>query len=182
MRKQNKFILLFCALLLASCANNNMDNHNEQNVVTSEFNPQRWLAEGKIALRYPYCRKNRACEEKAINAGIEWTHVKQSETLAIIDPLGQEQMRIHYDNGSIVVRENQKDKAMSREELNREVGVPLPLESLASWVTTPRQEESFEADGWKVELRDWQGAYYRSIRLKQKDYQMRLVVQKMFVI
>jgi len=71
---------------------------------------------------------------------------------------------------------------MSKEELAKEVGLPVPLESIANWLITQRSDESFNADGWQVDVRDWQGAYYRSIRLKQKDYQMKLVVQKMTTI
>jgi outer membrane lipoprotein lolB len=180
MTRKNKLAAFGLTLLLAGCAQTPPADENV--TYTATLNPQHWRAEGKIALRYPECHHNRGCEDKGVNANMAWTHHNQDELLVITDPFGQERMRIDYRGGVINVREGTREEVMSKEELAKEVGLPVPLESIANWLITQRSDESFNADGWQVDVRDWQGAYYRSIRLRQKDYQMKLVVQKMTTI
>ena len=168
-------------LLLAGCAQTPPPDTTQPQVYVA-FNPQRWLAEGKIALRYPECSKVHGCKEKSVMATAAWTHQNKTEMLVLSDPMGQERMRITYANGVVNVREGSRERSFNREDMIREMGIPLPFESLAAWLTTKRADETFNAEGWHVELSDWQGTHYRSIRLRQKDYQTRLVVQNIYAI
>ena len=156
MTRKNKLAAFGLALLLAGCAQTPPADENV--TYTATLNPQHWRAEGKIALRYPECHHNRGCEDKGVNANMAWTHHNQDELLVITDPFGQERMRIDYRGGVINVREGTREEVMSKEELAKEVGLPVPLESIANWLITQRSDESFNADGWQVDVRDWQGA------------------------
>ena len=182
-RKNNKNTIraLALALLLAGCAQTPPTAATQPQGYVA-FNPQRWLAEGKIALRYPECSKVHGCKEKSVMATAAWTHQNKTEMLVLSDPMGQERMRITYGNGVVSVREGSQERSFNRADMIREMGMPLPFESLAAWLTTKRADETFDAEGWHVELGDWQGTHYRSIRLRQKDYQTRLVVQNMYAI
>lgn len=145
---------------------------------TYSFNPQHWYAEGKVALRYPMCRPKVGCEEKGIIAGLTWNHKQQDEKITLFDPLGQENLQINYLNGKIYLRENLRQREITPATLTREIGIPLPLDSLADWISKKTDTPDFSADGWKITLSDWTGYYYRKMTLIQKDYYLRLNIKK----
>ena len=149
-------------------------------VVYVAFNPAQFEADGKMAMRYPRCPQYRACEEEAVNVGLRWIHNGQREILSLYDPMGQEAMAIDYHNGTATVREKGKTRRLTREEMIADFGLPVPFEAMAGWITTQRDTPEFEEQGWKVRLTDWQGHYYRSMRVDQAPYHMRVIIDAMY--
>lgn len=176
---------LCAALIVGGCASAVPplpEADSEAPVAYVAFNPAHFQADGKMAMRYPRCSKYRACEEEAVNAGLRWIHSGGREILSLYDPLGQEAMAIDYHNGVATVRENGKTRQVTREEMVADFGLPVPFEAMAGWLTTQRREGEFEEQGWKVRLADWKGHYYRSMRVDQAPYHMRVIVDDIYAL
>lgn len=177
MNNKRKIVFkLGAVLLLGGCAHR--DFVPESN--THTFNPKHWYADAKLALRYPMCRPKVGCEEKGISAGLTWNHLPQNEKITLFDPLGQENLQIHYIKGRIYLREHLRQREITPAALAKEIGIPLPLDALAGWISHKTDTPEFSADGWKITLADWNGNYYRKITLLQKEYYLRLIIKKMY--
>lgn len=181
----SKSLALLAALTLAGCASappaaDTADK--DAPVVYVAFDPDHFQADGKMAMRYPRCNKYRGCVDEAVNVGMRWIHSGGREILSLYDPLGQEAMAIDYHSGQATVRENGKVRQLTRDEMVADFGLPVPFEAMAGWVTTQRDNTSFEEQGWKVRLADWKGHYYRSMRVDQAPYHMRVIIDEMYPI
>lgn len=179
-----KALLLTAALALTACTHvpERTPVDPDAPVVYVEFNPAAFQADGKMAMRYPRCSQYRACQDEAVNVGLRWIHSGSREILALYDPMGQEAMAIDYNGGAATVREKGKTRYLTRDEMVADFGLPVPFESMAGWITTQRDVTDFEEQGWKVRLTDWKGHYYRSMRVDQAPYHMRVIIEDMYPI
>lgn len=183
--RSNKTLLaLAAALLITGCTAVPSRPKAEPGaeVVYVAFDPNHFQADGKMAMRYPRCSKYRACEEEAVNVGLRWVHSDTREILSLYDPLGQEAMAIDYHNNLATVRENGKVRQLTRDDMIADFGLPVPFEAMAGWITTERPDTEFSEQGWKVRLADWKGHYYRSMRVDQPPYHMRVIIEDVYPI
>lgn len=175
---------LAAALLLAACTGSPppVQTDPDAPVVYVEFDPNHFQADGKMAMRYPRCNQHRGCEDEAVNVGMRWIHSGGREILSLYDPMGKEAMAVDYNGGTATVRENGKTRQLTRDQMVADFGLPVPFESMAGWVTTKRDVEEFSEEGWKVRLADWKGHYYRSMRVDQAPYHMRVIIDEVYPI
>ena len=95
--------------------------------------------------------------------------------------MGKEHLGLTYQPGGLVeMREaNKAPRQMTLPELSAYLTIPLPLDKLPQLLVDQRNEEKFEFDGWQVENTEWQGYFYRSVKLRQKDYFIKIIVNEM---
>lgn len=181
-RSSKTLLVLAAALTVAGCAStpSRPEAGPGTEVVYVQFDPDHFQADGKMAMRYPRCNKHRGCEDEAVNVGLRWMHSGGREILSLYDPLGQEAMAIDYHNNVAIVREKGKVRQVTREEMVADFGLPVPFEAMAGWITTERADTEFSEQGWKVRLADWKGHYYRSMRVDQAPYHMRVIIDDVY--
>lgn len=144
---------------------------------SAPFDPNAFLAQGKIALRYPHCPPRRSCEEKGLSASFDWQH-QNGDSLTLYDPLGQVQLIIERHDQQITLTENGQRRTINTDQLAAEIGIALDFHSLHSLIFTQQPSPTFEQNGWQVSVKDWQGQHYRNLRLRQNDHQLRLLIYR----
>lgn len=169
-RKAWRIIVLGCITLALGCASAPLIDHS----ISSE----RWLAEGRIALKYPFCREFRACEARAVNATFAWQHLNDRDLLTLFDPSGQAQLHLDYQGERVKVRDAQQEQWLSKDELASRLGVALPLDDVAQWLRMPHENEQWQSAGWQVRTQDWRGSYYRRLTMTREDYRVRLLIDE----
>lgn len=153
----------------------------EVGAVVSTFDKTNWTAMGKIALAYPSCGQGTECSRRSMSGTLRWEHRPGSELIQVFDPMGKEHLGLTYQPGGLVeMREaNKAPRQMTLPELSAYLTIPLPLDQLPQLLVEQRNEEKFEFDGWQVENSEWQGHFYRSVKLRQKDYFIKIIVNEM---
>lgn len=173
------------ALLLTACAPKQKPvvSGGEPSTVTTAgaFDKTNWTAMGKIALAYPSCGQGTECSRRSMSGTLRWEHKPGSELIQVFDPMGKEHLGLTYQPGGLVeMREaNKAPRQMTLPELSAYLTIPLPLDKLPQLLVDQRNEEKFEFDGWQVENTEWQGYFYRSVKLRQKDYFIKIIVNEM---
>ncbi|UJF23938.1 hypothetical protein L0B52_06230 [Suttonella sp. R2A3] len=170
-RKKHHYAVLALAMLALSC------------VSTAPINEQistaQWSADGRMALKYPFCREYQACEPRAVNAAFFWRHLDADESLTLFDPSGQAQLQLDYQGDQVRVREGQEEQWLSVDELTSRLGLPLPLADVATWLREEKTQTEWREAGWQVRVSDWRGSYYRRLDMTREDYRVRLLIDEM---
>lgn len=142
------------------------------------FSKDHFLAQGRIALRYPVCSPYHGCEQQAINASIDWQHQPKQDQITFYNPLGQQELSLNRHHESIEIQENGDTRQLSQAQLAQELGLPIPFDTLSHLPFEQRPQTTFEQNGWQIRLKNWQGYYYQNIRLQQDDYYINLILHE----
>lgn len=153
----------------------------EKTFTQSAFKIGNFAADGKVALRFPRCDEYRGCKEEAFSANLHWLHKAPIDELSLYDPTGQEALKITYQEQSIRLHDRSGEREISHAQLAQELGLPIPVEKLREWLFAPQDKAKFTADGWQIEVDQWQGQYYRRLTMRQKDYYLRILVNHVAV-
>lgn len=175
------FALTLLTLALGACAPKT-NTLSPVGVAATAFDKNNWVAQGKIGMAYPSCNNAVGeCSRKSMNGNLRWEHRPDHDLIQVFDPLGKEHLGMTYQtNGMVEIREpNKAPQTMTLQQLSAYLTIPLPLDKLPQLLVDQRNEEKFEFNGWKVENTDWQGHYYRAVRLRQNDYFIKIVVNEM---
>lgn len=172
MQIKNIVNICACALLFAGCA------HDVGELKLKDAN--QFVADGKIALRYPKCNP-RECKEESIGAVMMWRHQAHRDTVRFYDPMNREVLAITYQGDQVEVVEDGQKKTMSLADLEAEFGVALPIGEIAKWIFSKQnngQEYTLNHAGWNIQLQSYKNGYYQKVTLKKSPYYARLILKE----
>ena len=166
-------LMLGLCLALAACAppkpvqivSTMMQNENA---------PKRFEAEGKVGLRYPECGAYESCKVAQYQLEFWWEHMPDYDELRLMDPLGKERVRLVVQGNRVRWLENGQEKVLLVQDLERELGIALPISEFKTLFTAYAEEEQWQQ--WRLKRRDWQQNHYKKISLEQGDYRISLAI------
>lgn len=157
-RMRPRFAILTCALLAAGCATTPVDTRSPARTADPGQLTQ-WIAKGRIAL---------AAQGEGGNGSFVWQQRSERTELTVRGPLGAGGLALVTDGESIELSDGNGvplDGELARSELERRLGVKLPLAELRYWMlgvpapagagsgpvqTSTGPVPGFVQDGWVV--------------------------------